>query len=168
MKVGLILCKCFITYPNSVSVLISWIINEFEMHVYQLFWWCGLFYRWKPKLKFLFDQYNKFTWTTSCCLDYVSFKNSFKPSKNAYHNPFPIHSPISQGTRGGTNKMKCCTVSTSVPCIACHRLPENLFLAYKTILCLCCFFLLFFVNCYCFFRLFVFAWPFSTWSFLMD
>ena len=36
MKVGLILCKCFITYPNSVSVLISfvfssWIINEFEI-----------------------------------------------------------------------------------------------------------------------------------------
>ena len=36
MKVGLILCKCYITYPNSVSVLISfvffsWIINEFEM-----------------------------------------------------------------------------------------------------------------------------------------
>ena len=36
MKVGLILCKCFTTYPNSVSVLISfvfssWIINEFEM-----------------------------------------------------------------------------------------------------------------------------------------
>ena len=37
MKVGLILCKCFITYPNSVSVLISfvfpsWIINEFEIY----------------------------------------------------------------------------------------------------------------------------------------
>ena len=35
MKVDLILCKYFITYPNSVSVLISfvfssWIINEFE------------------------------------------------------------------------------------------------------------------------------------------
>ena len=39
MKVGLILCKCFITYPNSVSVLISfvfssWIINQFEIIVY--------------------------------------------------------------------------------------------------------------------------------------
>ena len=36
IKVGLILCKCFITYPNSVSLLISfvfssWIINEFEI-----------------------------------------------------------------------------------------------------------------------------------------
>ena len=36
MKVGLILCKCFNTYPNSVSVLISfvfslWIINDFEI-----------------------------------------------------------------------------------------------------------------------------------------
>ena len=94
-------------------------------HVYQLFWWCELFHRRKPKLKFLFNQYNKFTWTTSCCLNYVSFKHSFKPSKNVYHNPFPIHSPISQGARGGTNKMKCCTVSTSVPCVACHRLPAR-------------------------------------------
>ena len=38
MKVRLILCKCFITYPNSFSVLIyfvfsSWIINEFEITV---------------------------------------------------------------------------------------------------------------------------------------
>ena len=38
IKVGLILCKCFITYPNSVSLLISfvfssWIINEFEMFI---------------------------------------------------------------------------------------------------------------------------------------
>ena len=38
MKVGLILCKCFIIYPNSVSVLISFvfsscIINEFEIIV---------------------------------------------------------------------------------------------------------------------------------------
>ena len=140
-------------------------------HVYQLFWWCELFHRRKPKLKFLFDQYNKFTWTTSCCLDYVSFKHSFKPSKNVYHNPFPIHSPITHGTRGGTNKMKCCTVSTSVPCITYHRLPEKLFLTYKTILFLCCFFLPFFVNCCWVFRLFVFASPSSTqvpWSFLMD
>ena len=42
MKVGLILCKCFITYPNSVvSVLISfvfasWIINEVEILVEKL------------------------------------------------------------------------------------------------------------------------------------
>ena len=40
MKVGLILCKCFITYPNSISVLISfvfssWIINEFDMRCFQ-------------------------------------------------------------------------------------------------------------------------------------
>ena len=38
MKVGLILCKCFITYPNSVSVLISfvfssWFINEFDIYI---------------------------------------------------------------------------------------------------------------------------------------
>ena len=41
MKVGLIVYKCFITYPNSVSVLISflfpsWIINEFEMVGYEV------------------------------------------------------------------------------------------------------------------------------------
>ena len=41
MKFGLILCKCFITYPNSVSVLISfaflsWIINEFEIYVFRM------------------------------------------------------------------------------------------------------------------------------------
>ena len=35
MKVGLILCKCFITYSNSVSisfVFSSWIINELAMY----------------------------------------------------------------------------------------------------------------------------------------
>ena len=28
MKVGLILCKCFITYPNSISVLISFVFSH--------------------------------------------------------------------------------------------------------------------------------------------